>query len=252
MAIAFGTRYGEATGTSSVTVTISGAPIAQGDFVVLWIACDNTAGTNLPNVSGVTVNTLPQTFTVVASHDSASTTASAAVRGFIVCFTSAATGIVGAGIGVTFSAAPAKSVMIAASFTGVTSTIVGSAAQGSGTVASLSSGIQSGAVATGVDCLGLCLASCENNVAYTGWSNSQTVPGGDGDVFTTGGGAAANVALLAGYIIGTGTGSGIFCQAAGGANDGGLAVVALGAVATPSSAMLIDQRQRSYKQLVGR
>lgn len=234
MAIAFDQRLGEGTGTTTVTFAAAAAILA-GTFVVLWIACDNTTGTNLPNVSSVTFNGVAQTFSTVAAHNSPSTTAGAATRGFIVVVPSSTALSASQNVVVSFSAAPAKCVAIVASFTGVTTTVVGAAGQASGTVASLASGIQSGAVANGVGYLGLCLASCENNVAYTGWSNSQSVPGGDGDVFTTGGGAAANVALLAGYVIGTGDGStGALCQAAGGANDGGLAVVALGAATTPS------------------
>lgn len=184
------------------------------------MACDNTAGTNLPTVTDVQYGLVSQTFTVVASHDAANTSAGGSTRGFIIIVPSVnTTGASNTFLSVSFSASPSKSVGTGAVFTGASSTVRSSTATNTTTPATLATGagVQAGDLALG-------LASCETNVAMGltgGWSLPTT-----SSVFTTGGGAAANVSMKVGYAIpgssGTVTGS-----ISGNANDGGACAVAL-------------------------
>lgn len=49
MAVAFDRKLGEYAGTGGPF--LNSISLTAGEFVVLWVACDNTAGTNLPTIS---------------------------------------------------------------------------------------------------------------------------------------------------------------------------------------------------------
>lgn len=234
MAVAFDRRLGEATGTNTVAISTTG--IADGEFVVIWVACDNTAGTNLPDVASVTYGTAAtQTFTQVIAHDSSSSTAGAATRGFIVIVPSWTTagngGFTQITVQFTAAANPAKSVAIAAVFTGVSSTVVASAATNG-------NALGAAATPTAVGQLVLGMSSSENNVAMTVDTDTTggawVEPGGDGSVFTTGGGAAANVAMICAYKIPTSTAAQSWLGGAAGTDGGNAIAVLAEVVAGPS------------------
>lgn len=225
MAIAFASKVGEvATGTTTVVLNTS---LTAGDYVVLFVACDNTTGTNLPTIADVTWGGASQTFTVIADHPSSSATAAAATRGFIIIVPSVSSTDTATNLTVSFSAAPAKSVMVVTTFTGVSSTIACTPIGTSATASPYTSGGTGNASVTET-VLVLGLASCENTATMTGLTGTFTQPGGDGLVVSTGGGAAANVSLACAYrilAVTAGTGAGTFSAA--GANDGGAVSVAL-------------------------
>ncbi len=254
MAVAFDRKLGE----SAVTLggnqydVLTGASITAGEFVVIWVACDNAAGsTTDPTVANIQWNGTSQTFSVAASHASTSTTASAATRGFIVIVPSIANTSASGNLRVVFSAATAKAVGVAAVFTGVSSTVVGS---NSGTT-SLSTISSSGTPAVGDLLLGL--VSCENNAAITNLDVDYTEPGGDGQVFTTGGGATANVSMVGGYRIATSTsdkqitsswsndGGHCLCivQAAGGASNQNVSPTGVSTAESLGSPTVVRMRQ---------
>lgn len=232
MAVAFKERIGESAGTSICSIAQSGGTVVAGDFLVIWCACDNTAGTNLPDVSAVLIGTVAQTFTQLVAHDSASTSAAGATRGFIVIVPSAsgATGL----IEVQFTVTPAKTVAVAATFTGVSSVVTSGPTEMASTTGSMSVGSTHP-----LGELELGLVSCENNAAMTAdptASYVNTLPGGDGTSFTSGGGAAANVSLLAVYRIETTANAARFVGASAGfANDGGVAYVGLSPLTIPAT-----------------
>jgi hypothetical protein len=240
MAVAFDRKLGEGNSTSQLSISTDGS-LADGEFVVIWAACDNTAGTNLPTVSSILYGNsgTGQTFTVVASHGSSSTSASAATRGFIIVIPSFSTSGAspGTNLTVSFSASPAKCVGLAAVFTGVDNTVAG------GPDSVTSPGTATGFSGTAVGNLFLALTSCENNSAMTKDSDttggSWVEPGSDGVVFSTGGGAAANVSVIGAYKILTATGTQLW-NATGHANDGGACSVELEATASGTNLAVAD------------
>lgn len=223
MAVAFDRKIGENTGASQVSIPQTSGTLTAGEFYAIWVACDNTAGTDLPTVASVTLNVTSETFTVIASHASTSTTANAATRGFIIIVPSSVGG--SGNIEVAFSASPSKCVGLAAAFTGASSTVVSGSAASSNT-----SNNTMGVTASAGDLL-LGLGSSENNIAMN-VDTTYTAPAGDGSVFTTGGGAAANVSVIGGYRIATGGGAAADAWTSVWSNDGGECVVGLEAAAT--------------------
>ena len=230
MAVTFDRRLGEYAGTGDVF--LNSVSLTAGEFVVAWVACDNTAGTDQPGISLVKHGGVSQAYTVVASHAAANTSAGGATRGFIIivpAISATATGL----FEVTFTAIPAKSTAVVAVFDGV-STTVGHTAQASATpggnliFSETGAGIEAGELL-------LVLTSCENSAAMTmdtDTTNGAWVqPGGDGSAVTSGGGAAANVAMMAAYKIPTAQGAQQWL-ATGSANDGGACGVALAATPT--------------------
>jgi hypothetical protein len=236
MAVAFDRKLGESTSLTSIP-----AGDIDGEFVVIWVACDNTAGTNLPTVSAVLHNAVSQTYSVVASHGSASTTAAAATRGFIIAIPSA-TGTTGT-LEVQLSATPSKAVALAAVFTGVETTPTPNTP---GSTTSINTVVTSSG--GGSNGLSLGLLSYEDNAAWagTGFTNGGgfTAPGGDGAVFTTGGGAASNIVMEAGYLVNTG-GDATGFTPTGMSNDGGACVVSL-AVADAGTNLVIAAADHAH------
>lgn len=57
MAVAFDRKLFETTAAGNITV--ASIAITAGEFLVFWVACDNTAGTDLPNISSVSFNGNP-------------------------------------------------------------------------------------------------------------------------------------------------------------------------------------------------
>jgi hypothetical protein len=235
MAVAFDRKLGETNTVVSTAITLSSVSLTAGEFVVLWVAADNT-GSNVPTISNVTFASTGQTYSVVASHGSASASASAATVGHIIVIPSVSTTTTG-NLVVTFSASPSKAVMLAAVFTGVDNTVT--AGPDSVTSPITATGFSGSAVGN----LILVMTSCENNSAMTKDSDttggSWVEPDGDGAVFTTGGGAAANVSMMAAYKILTATGTQLW-NATGHANDGGACSVELEATASGTNLVVAD------------
>lgn len=231
MPIAFDRKLGAATGTgNSLALNITAS---AGEYVVLWVACDNTDGTNAPGLTSIT----GETHSERAAHGATSFTGGAATRGFIIIIPSLATSYSAEDLVINFTPpggdTVGKSAVIGAVFTGASNTVIGTAGVSTGSDFTAISQASSGNV-TG-EGLGLAIATAEDNTAITGWSGGTSLvePGGDGDVFTTGGGAAANLVMLAGYRINTYAGGTQTALATGGpTRDGGYAVVVMGATPT--------------------
>lgn len=228
MAVAFDRKLGEVVDSAAgVTIVLSSVTVSAGEYVVIWACSDNAAGTNLPTVFDVRFGATSQTFSVVASHGSSSTTADAATRGFIIVVPSA-TAISSGSITVEFSNSVSKCLMLAAVFTGATSTT-----NTAGSTTSINTVVTS--TGGGSNGLSLGLISYENNAAWagSGFTNGggYTAPGGDGSVFSTGGGATANLVMQCGYLIVSGS-NGVGFTPTGMSNDGGACVVTLEAAST--------------------
>lgn len=233
MAVAFDRKLGETNAGSGFNCSITSVSLTAGEFVVIWVACDN-AGITLPANPSIIWDGVGQTETTVASHAAASSTADAATRGYIVIVPSVdhtATGT----LTVNFSTSVSKSVAVAAVFTGVTSTVSAGPDGLTGTAAT-------GFTATANDLM-LAMTSCEDNAAMTkdtDTTNGAWVePGGDGAVFTTGGGGAANVTMICGYKIPTAGGTQLW-TGGGFSGDGGSCSVQLQAAAAGTNLVVAD------------
>ncbi|HET7713265.1 MAG TPA: hypothetical protein VFK94_02205, partial [Patescibacteria group bacterium] len=227
MAVAFVKKHFEAQNkTGSTTLVASTDSAAVGNLVVLWIACDNAGGTDTPAISSI-VDSRSNTWTVVASHGSATTSAATSTRGFIAVSVLTTALQLGDTITITFSIAIAAKVWVVAEFSGVTSTVSEAAVGSTSSSASLASPGPTGDLLLG-------LVSDEDNAAFSIASSNihiSTQPGGDGQVFTTGGGGAANVSMTAAYGVGDGTLQYI-AKSTALSGDGGACIVALQAAST--------------------
>lgn len=250
MTIAFVQSHGGdkqvASGTGLTGSNATGVAVPAGQLIVFWVLFDNT-GTSTPTVSSVS-DAGGNTWARIASHDSSSATSAGGVRGEMWASLLTNDWPIGAAISVTLSAAVLKRILLPPlEFSGASATLRGTAGAGTSTSGSPTSTTAGTAPASGDLVLGG--GSFENNAAPTGdsdvsngsWSTALTD-------FTTGGGAATNVAGCVQYKIVTGGGNQTYNPT--GASDSGAAVVAL-QPAAPTTSAAPNQRLRAIRsQLV--
>jgi hypothetical protein len=233
MAIATGVIISaQSSSTAGTTLTLSvPSGVVAGHLVVVWIGFDNTSAT-APVVNSITKPAAETgTWTRIASHNSSSASSAGGVRGEMwAIYTTATWGVFNGTI--TFSASITKKAVSGYSYTGLPNlTIRGTAGTGTST------GGAPTATTTGttpeIGDLALGGATFENNAMP---SIDTDTTGGSWDTgngtATTGGGAAANVAIIMQHKILTGANHQTYNPT--GANDSGAAVVILAAPPDPA------------------
>lgn len=204
MAIAFGASFtANSSKTSSTTIAVTtGVAVASGSLVVVFAGCDNLSATT-PTAS-FTDSVGGNTWTVLSTATSNSATAAGgqvvhlAVSKLTNALLSTST------ITCTLSGAVTVRTIEGAYFTGADATQRGTAGNASGTTTTWSASVTGGLAGD----LVLGAITTQNNAAITGDTDTTNGTWGSlGAINTTGGGAAANIALLGQYKILTADGT---------------------------------------------
>lgn len=210
------------------TASFSGpTSFAAGEYVVIWMCCDNAAGTNLPTIANVRYRNNDQSYTVVAQHDAANTAADGSTRGFIIVIPSINVSGGASSLMVTLSNPVTKIIGMSAVFTGASTTAVSGPTGTTGNISQLPDVPQGALVLALADWETNAALGADNDVTGGEWRQPGDTEGSDGALYTSGGGAAANLSMMAQYKITTSGPTNQDFRASGVANQGGQCAVAL-------------------------